>query len=47
MKNTIIFGNNSSFKQKETLVFFINENFDLKLENKIFSGSNLNKIKFF
>ena len=47
MKNTIIFGNNSSFKQKETLVFFINENFDLKLENKIFSKSNLNKIKFF
>ena len=47
MKNTIIFGNNSSFKQKETLVFFINENLDLKLENKIFSESNLNKIKFF
>ena len=47
MKNTIIFDNNSSFKQKETLVFFINENFDLKLENKIFSESNLNKIKFF
>ena len=45
MKNTIIFDNKIDYKQGETLTFFVNENLDFKVETKIFSTSNLNKIR--
>jgi len=45
MKNTIIFNNKIDYKQGETLTFFVNENLDFKVETKIFSTSNLNKIR--
>ena len=45
MKNTIIFDNKIDFKQGETLTFFLNENFDLRVESRIFSTQTLNKIQ--
>ncbi len=47
MKNTIIFDDKTGFRQGETLAFFLNENFDFKLESGIFSAQILNKIKVF
>ena len=45
MKNTIIFDNKIDFKQGETLTFFLNENFDFRVESRIFSAQILNKIQ--
>ena len=47
MKNTIIFDNKIDFKQGETLTFFLNENFDFRVESRIFSAQTLNKIKVY
>ncbi len=47
MKNTIIFDNKIDFKQGETLIFFLNENFDFRAESRIFSAQTLNKIKVY
>ena len=44
MKNTIIFNNKLVFKQGETLTFFLNENLNFNIENKIFSAQILDKI---
>ena len=47
MKNTIIFDNKIDFKQGETLTFFLNENFDFRVESRIFSAQTLNKIQVY
>jgi len=47
MKNTIIFDKKISFKQGETLTFFLNENLNFKVESKIFSNQTLNKIQVY
>ena len=47
MKNTIIFDNKIDFKQGETLTFFLNENFDFRVEGTIFSPQTLNKIQVY
>ena len=47
MKNTIIFDKKISFKQGETLTFFLNENLNFKVESKIFSAQTLNKIQVY
>jgi leucyl aminopeptidase len=47
MKNTIIFDNKIDFKQGETLIFFLNENFDFRPESKIFFSQTLNKIQIY
>ena len=47
MKNTIIFDNKIDFKQGETLIFFLNENFDFRVENGILSAQTLNKIQVY
>ena len=47
MKNTIIFDNKIDFKQGETLIFFLNENFDFRAEGRIFSAQTLNKIQVY
>ena len=47
MKNTIIFDNKIDFKQGETLTFFLNENFDFRVENRILSAQTLNKIQVY
>ena len=47
MKNTIIFDKKVDFKQGETLTFFLNENLNFKVENKIFSNQTLNKIQVY
>ena len=47
MKNTIIFDNKIDFKQGETLAFFLNENFDFRVESRIFSAQTLNKIQVY
>jgi len=47
MKNTIIFDNKINFKQGETLAFFLNENFDFRVESRIFSAQILNKIQVY
>jgi len=47
MKNTIIFDNKLDFKQGETLVFFLNENFHFRAESRIFSAQTLNKIQIY
>jgi len=47
MKNTIIFDNKTGFRQGETLTFFLDENLDFRLENKIVSQQILDKIKVF
>ena len=47
MKNTITFDHKISFKQGETLIFFLNENFDFRVESRIFSAQILNKIQVY
>ena len=47
MKNTIIFNNKLVFKQGETLTFFLNENLNFNIENKIFSAQILDKIRVY
>ena len=47
MKNTIIFDNKIDFRQEETLTFFLNENFDFRVESGIFSAQTLNKIQVY
>ena len=47
MKNTIIFNNKLVFKQGETLTFFLNENLNFNIENKIFSAQILDKIQVY
>jgi leucyl aminopeptidase len=47
MKNTIIFDSKIDFKQEETLIFFLNENLDIKMESKILSVQILNKIQVY
>ncbi len=47
MKNTIIFDSKIDFKQEETLIFFLNENFDFRVENRILYAQTLNKIQVY
>jgi len=47
MKNSIYFTNKVQFKQDHTLVFFINEDFRFKLEQKLISLDNSKKINNF
>ena len=47
MKNTIIFDDKIDFKQGETLIFFLNENFDFRVESRIFSAQISNKIQVY
>ena len=47
MKNSIYFTNKVQFKQDHTLVFFINEDFRFKVEQKLISLDHSKKINNF